>query len=37
MEEAAILKDGSRIIVSENISDDDENKLVTIGINSYET
>ena len=37
MEEAVILKDGSRIIVSENISNDDENKLVTIGIVSYET
>lgn len=37
IEEAAILKDGSRIIVSENISDDDKNKLVTIGIGSYET
>lgn len=37
IEEAAILKNGSRIIVSENISDDDKSKLVTIGINSYET
>ena len=37
MEEAAILKNGSRIIVSKNISDDDKNKLVTIGIDSYET
>ena len=36
IEEAAILKNGSRIIVSENISDDDKNKLVTIGIDSYE-
>ena len=36
MEEAAILKNGSRIIVSKNISDDDKNKLVTIGIDSYE-